>query len=67
VEAIGALMVAKRSARGARTQTINQARALVVTGPDDILLTTRARAKGQRYRMVWRRMEMPFIGASGKG
>jgi transposase len=36
VEAIGALMVAKRSARGARTQTINQARALVVTGPDDI-------------------------------
>jgi transposase len=29
-------MVAKRSARGARTQTINQARALVVTGPDDI-------------------------------
>jgi hypothetical protein len=36
VEAIRALMVAKRSARGARTQTINQARALVVTGPDDI-------------------------------
>lgn len=29
-------MVAKRSARGERTQTINQARALVVTGPDDI-------------------------------
>jgi transposase len=36
VEAIRALMVAKRSARGERTQTINQARALVVTGPDDI-------------------------------
>jgi hypothetical protein len=29
-------MVAKRSARGERTQMINQARALVVTGPDDI-------------------------------
>jgi transposase len=36
VEAIRALMVAKRSARGERTQSINQARALVVTGPDDI-------------------------------
>jgi transposase len=36
VEAIRALMVAKRSAIGARTQTINQARALVLTGPDDL-------------------------------
>jgi transposase len=36
VEAIRALMVAKRSARSERTQTINQARALLVTGPDDI-------------------------------
>ena len=36
VEAIRALMVAKRSARSERTQTINQARALIVTGPDDI-------------------------------
>src|SRR5437763_7283388 len=36
VEAIGALMVAKRSARAGRTQTINQARALIVTGPDDL-------------------------------
>ena len=36
VEAIRALMVAKRSARAERTQTINQARALVVTGPDDL-------------------------------
>jgi transposase len=36
VEAIRALMVAKRSARGERTRSINQARALVVTGPDDI-------------------------------
>jgi transposase len=36
VEAIRALMVAKRTARSQRTQTINQARALIVTGPDDI-------------------------------
>ena len=36
MEAIRALMVAKRSARAERTQTINQARALLVTGPDDI-------------------------------
>jgi hypothetical protein len=40
VEAIRALMVAKRSARSERTQTINQARALLVTGPDDIRVTT---------------------------
>jgi transposase len=43
VEAIRALMVAKRTARAQRTQTINQARALIVTGPDDI----RARFTGQ--------------------
>ena len=36
VEAVRALMVAKRSATGERTQTINQARALVLTGPDDL-------------------------------
>jgi transposase len=36
VEAIRALMVAKRSARAERVQTINQARALVLTGPDDL-------------------------------
>jgi transposase len=36
VEAIRALMVAKRSARSERTQTINQARFLIVTGPDDL-------------------------------
>jgi transposase len=36
VEAIRALMVAKRSARAERTQTINQARPLIVTGPDDL-------------------------------
>jgi transposase len=42
VEAIRALMVAKRSARAERTQTINQARALLITGPDDL----RARFSG---------------------
>lgn len=36
VEAIRALMVAKRSARGERTRSINQARSLVITGPDDL-------------------------------
>jgi transposase len=36
VEAIRTLMAAKRSARSERTQTINQARALVLTGPDDL-------------------------------
>jgi transposase len=36
VEAIRAPMVAKRSARAERTQTINQARALILTGPDDL-------------------------------
>jgi transposase len=36
VEAIRALMVAKRSARAERTRCINQARALVITGPDDL-------------------------------
>jgi transposase len=36
VEAIRVLMVAKRSARAERTQAINQARALIVTGPDEL-------------------------------
>ena len=36
VEALRALMIAKRSARSGRVQTINQARALVLTGPDDL-------------------------------
>jgi len=42
VEAIRALMVAKRSARRERTEAINQARALIVTGPDEL----RARLAG---------------------
>ena len=36
VEAVRTLMVAKRSARSERTQAINQARALIVTGPEDL-------------------------------
>ena len=36
VEAIRVLMVAGRSARSERIQTLNQARALVLTGPDDL-------------------------------
>jgi hypothetical protein len=36
VEAIRALTVAKRSARAERTQAVNQARALIVTGSDDL-------------------------------
>ena len=44
IKAIRALMVAKRSARAERTQFINQARALIVTGPDEL----RARFAGHR-------------------
>jgi hypothetical protein len=36
VEAIRALMVAKRSARAERTQTNGQARSLILTGPEDL-------------------------------
>ena len=36
VEAIRTLMVARRSARTGRTQAINQARALILTGPGDL-------------------------------
>jgi transposase len=44
VEAIRVLMVAKRSARNERTQAINQARALILTGPDEL----RSRFAGHR-------------------
>ena len=44
VEAVRSLMVAKRSARHERTQSINQARALILTGPDEL----RARFAGLR-------------------
>ena len=36
VEAIRALMVAKRSARAERTQAVSQVRALIVTGPEEL-------------------------------
>jgi hypothetical protein len=36
VEAIRALMAAKRSVRAKRAQTINQARSLILTGPEDL-------------------------------
>ena len=36
MEAIRALMVARRSAAGERTRTNGQARALILTGPDDL-------------------------------
>ena len=36
MEAVRALMVAKRSARSERTQATGQARALIVTGPEDL-------------------------------
>ena len=36
VEAVRVLMVAQRSARADRITTINQARSLIVTGPDDL-------------------------------
>ena len=36
VEAIRALMIARRSAAGERTRAINQARTLILTGPDDL-------------------------------
>ena len=44
VEAIRVLVVAKRSARAERTATINQARSLVMTGPEDL------RARFGRHR-----------------
>jgi transposase len=36
VEALRVLMVARRSARAGRTQAVNQARALLVTGPEEL-------------------------------
>jgi transposase len=44
VEAVRSLMVARRSARHERTQPVNQARALILTGPDEL----RARFAGLR-------------------
>jgi hypothetical protein len=63
VRAIRALMVAKRSARGERTQSINQARALVVTGPDDL----RTRGETPRSRVVGVRAPREMWPAIGSG
>jgi transposase len=46
VEAIRTLVVVKRSARNERIQTVNQARSLVLTGPEDL----RARFKQHRIK-----------------
>ena len=55
VEAIRALMAAKRSARSERTQTINQARALVLTGPDDLRARFATHTVAAPGRRDWRR------------
>ena len=47
VEAIRALMVAERSARAERTQTINQARSLILTGPEDLRNPVRPARRGR--------------------
>jgi transposase len=47
VEAIRALLVVKRSARGERTQTINQARALILTGPNELRARFRSHAPAE--------------------
>ena len=54
MEAIRALMVAKRNAGHERTQAINQARALIVTGPDE-LRARFARHPPARWRPSWPR------------
>ena len=51
-------MVAKRTARAERVQTINQARALVLTGPDDI----RARFAGHATGAL--ELALPVSGLS---
>ena len=55
VEAIRALMVARRSAAGERTRTINQARALVLTGPDDLRARFARHTAGCPGQPGWRR------------
>jgi hypothetical protein len=51
-------MVAKRSARAERTQTINQARALILTGPDDL----RARLTGHTAAAQLTILVEPVLG-----
>jgi transposase len=52
VEAIRALMVAKRSARQERTQAINQARALIVTGPEELRARFAQRSPAQLIEAI---------------
>lgn len=52
VEAIRALMVAKRSARQERTQAINQARALIMTGPEELRARFARRSPAQLIEAI---------------
>jgi transposase len=52
VEAIRALMVAKRSARQERIQAINQARALIVTGPEELRARFARRSPAQLIEAI---------------
>jgi len=52
VEAIRALMVAKRSARQERTQAVNQARALIVTGPEELRARFAQRSPAQLIEAI---------------
>ena len=52
VEAIRALMVAKRSARQERTQAVNQARALIVTGPEELRARFARRSTAQLVEAI---------------
>jgi transposase len=59
VEAIRALMVAKRTARAQRTQTISQARALILTGPDSIRTRFTRHGPGRAGRRAGRAAAPP--------
>jgi len=52
VEAIRALMVAKRSARAERVQAVNQARALIVTGPEELRARFARRSPAQLIEAI---------------
>ena len=52
VEAIRALMVAKRSARQERTQAVNQARALIMTGPEELRARFAQRSPAQLIEAI---------------
>ena len=60
MEAIRALVVAKRSARSTKVKTLNQIRHLGFTGPDEL----RERLKGVS-RKTWRPPRRPCARATG--